>query len=109
MAVRRFSGRRSASLKTWLGQISPSFGIDITPAAGLISPGLKVFGSPQDEDYTILRTRGNMLAQSVTSPSFSEATQVALGIGLCTTEAAAAGAVPLPSIIQSGTDGSSIK
>jgi len=85
----------SKSLKTWLGQAVPAFGTDITSGTGTFSPGLKVFGTPGPTDVTILRTRGSMIA---TGPAVSvgDTVQVALGIGLCTTEAALAGAVPLP-------------
>jgi len=89
-------GRRSApSLKTWLGQTSPVFGTDLTAGAGLFSPGLKAFGGPGDEDVTILRTRGQINAAIVTTDD-TQVFQFFLGMGLCTTEAALAGAVPLP-------------
>jgi len=94
--VRRFSSR-SRSLKTWLGQVSPAFGQDVTGALGTFSAGLKVFGGPNDEDRTILRTRGTMQVKSNAVLASNDVTlQAALGIGLCTTEAALAGAVPLP-------------
>jgi len=94
---RRFSGRRSPSLKTWTGQTAPAFGTDITGPGGTFSPGLKVFGPAQDTDYTVLRTRGNWFAKSDSlSLAIGNQTQIALGIGLCTAEAALAGAVPLP-------------
>jgi len=92
----RFVRRGSPSLKTWLGQISPAFGQDVAAGLGLFSPGLKVFGGPSDEDATILRTRGTMSISSNAPPGQSPLYQVALGVGLCTTEAAAAGAIPLP-------------
>jgi len=98
MAHRRgFVRRTTPSLKTWIGQAAgPAFGTDITAAAGLASPGLKVFGTPGVVDVTILRTRGEIMARGSGSGLFGETYQLALGIGLCTTEAAAAGAVPLP-------------
>jgi len=96
MAHKRFVGRSSPSLKTWLGQGIPVFGSDIAAGDGLFSPGLKSFGGPGDEDVTILRTRGDLIAVSESITPASQVIQLALGIGLCTTEAAAAGAVPLP-------------
>jgi len=90
----RIVRRRTPSLKTWLGQDVPAFGSDVSAGIGLISPGLKAFGSPGTEDVTILRTRGFVTA---TVPQGTlDLVQFALGIGLCTTEAALAGAVPLP-------------
>jgi len=93
--ARRFSGRRTPSLKTWLGQGVPAFGTDVTGPNGTFSAGLKVFGTPDAQDLTILRTRGALVANSDGSLA-AETYQIALGIGLCTTEAALAGAVPLP-------------
>jgi len=95
MARRIVRVGRSKSLKTWLGQGSPAFGTDLTGAPGAFSPGLKVFGTPDSFDVTILRTRGEISANSV-NDSGGNVYQLALGIGLCTTEAALAGAVPLP-------------
>jgi len=89
-------GRGSRALKTWLGQALPAFGVDITGAPGTFSPGLKVFGTPGSEDVTILRTRGEWSAVIQGIAAGGEDYQIALGIGLCTTEAALAGAVPLP-------------
>jgi len=93
----RIVRRSTPSLKTWLGQNLPAFGTDVTPAAGTFSPGLKVFGGPGTEDVTILRTRG-FLSSASQATTFAPGIQlsIALGIGLCTTEAALAGAVPLP-------------
>jgi len=99
MARRTFvTGRKSKSLKTWLGQAIPAFGTDLTAPGGAISAGLKAFGTPIGVDVTVLRTRGQLTATvgSGVSASSEEVYQIALGIGLCTTEAAAAGAVPLP-------------
>jgi len=87
--------RRVPSLKTWIGQSSPVFGTDVTAAAGLFSPGLKAFGGPDSVDKTILRTRGE-IGVAITSAISDEVYQFAFGVGLCTTEAALAGAVPLP-------------
>jgi len=93
---RGFSGRRTPSLKTWLGQLLPAFGTDVADATpGGFSPGLKVFGTPDVVDVTILRTRGRISAIT-TSAGGSADYMLALGIGLCTTEASLAGAVPLP-------------
>jgi len=90
----RIVRRRTPSLKTWLGQDIPAFGSDVSAGIGLISPGLKAFGTPGSEDVTILRTRGVLSA--VVLMGTLDLVQIALGIGLCTTEAALAGAVPLP-------------
>jgi len=90
-------GRGSRPLKTWLGQTAPAFGIDVTSASsGGFSAGLKVFGGPNDTDATVLRTRGQLQAVSELHAEGPKALSIALGIGLCTNEAALAGAVPLP-------------
>jgi len=94
--ARRFTGRRTPSLKTWLGQTSPAFGVDIPGPAGTFSPGLKVFGTPNNVDVTILRTRGEFSVAFDGALPLGELYQIALGVGLCTTEASLAGAVPLP-------------
>jgi len=96
MARSRIVRRGSPSLKTWSGQSSPAFGQDLSGTAGLFSPGLKAFGTPNDEDLTILRTRGTWQVRSDDSDLTTETYQVALGVGLCTEEAALAGAIPLP-------------
>jgi len=93
MAVKRFV-RRSTSLKTWVGQSSPVIGSDVTAGSGGFSPGLKAFGGAGSEDATILRTRGAVGAWA--NNTALDGLQLAVGFGLCTTEAAAAGAVPLP-------------
>jgi len=93
---RRIVPRSSRALRTWAGQPFPTFGVDIVPAAGLISPGLKAFGGILGTDVTILRTRGLLSAHSDSTLATPLALQIALGIGLCTEEAALAGAVPLP-------------
>jgi len=96
-ARRTFRSRSgSPSLKTWLGQVLPAFGTDVAGAAGTFSPGLKVFGGPSTVDATVLRTRGTWQIRSAVDTLSVEVFQVALGVGLCTTEAALAGAVPLP-------------
>ena len=93
--VRRFP--RAPALKTWAGQGTFSaFGSDLAGGAVSISSGLKVFGTPGTEDITILRTRGQFGAVSSLETLGTNQVQVAVGLGLCTIEAAAAGAVPLP-------------
>jgi len=82
-------------MKTWLGQLFPTFGSDVAGVTGTFSPGLKSFGGPDADDYTILRSRGEFACAS-SGGSTGDLFLVALGFGLCTTEAAAAGAVPLP-------------
>jgi len=94
--ARRIVRTGSRSLKTWIGQDLPSFGSDVSAGTGAFSPGLKSFGSPSDEDVTILRTRGNLAVTTGSVTPGNDCLQIALGIGLCTTEAALAGAVPLP-------------
>jgi len=89
-------GRRTPSLKTWIASIPVINGTDTTGAAGVNSPGLKIFGTPGSEDQTILRTRGCWTANSGIGATVGQGLIVAFGVGLCTTEAAAAGAVPLP-------------
>ena len=99
MARRHFrSGRSTLSLKTWTGQVSPVFGADTLPAGTGpdFSPGLISLGDPGSEDVTILRTRGEVTVQSAEVLGEGENVQIAVGLGLCTTEAALAGAVPLP-------------
>jgi len=92
---RSFTRRSTPALKTWRGQATPGFGTDVSGVLGAFSPGLKVFGTPFPEDETVLRTRG-LLAATSGSLNFGDLVLLALGIGLCTTEAALAGAVPLP-------------
>jgi len=89
-------GRGNRSLKTWLGQAAPAFGQDLTPVSGAFSPGLKVFGAPDPTDFTVLRTRGVFQAALAEGEAVGSNIMLALGIGLCTTEASLAGAVPLP-------------
>jgi len=88
--------RRAPSLKTWLGQDIPAQVSDLSSLSGTFSPGNKFLGAPFGSDVTILRTRGSV-GISMTGPlAATESYSIAVGIGLCTTEAAAAGAVPLP-------------
>jgi len=95
---RRFAPRRSSSMKTWFGQTVPAIGVDITPASLAFSAGNKFFGTPFQTDVTILRTRGSavFLQDASAGGTIGDTLAVAVGIGLVTAEAAAAGAVPLP-------------
>ena len=88
--------RRTPSLKTWSGQEVPLFGNDSTGTSGLFSNGLVSFGTASDLDSTILRTRGEMMCNVSTAQGANDNYQYAVGLGLCTEEAAAAVAVPLP-------------
>jgi len=95
--ARRIAVRRARSLKTWVGQqLVPIFGSDIIPVAGTLSGGTKISGGPGSEDVTILRTRGLVHVSSDSSLGTPVGVDMAIGMGLVTTEAAAAGAVPLP-------------
>jgi len=96
---RRFgSAGRSRSMKTWIGQITPIVGSDLTPGASGISGGTKSFGAPFEEDATILRTRGSLVVGILEDGAATgeDIVSFAVGIGLVTAEAALAGAMPLP-------------
>jgi len=95
--ARRFRQRSAPSLKTW-EQSSPSIsGQDLTAVGGSNSAGLKALGSPIDRDVTVLRTHAVVAISSVdTGIGAGDNLLVAFGIGICTTEAALVGAVPLP-------------
>jgi len=98
MARRFVRAQRAPGFKTWIGQGSPAFGSDLTAGSGLFSAGNKFTGGPSGEDVTILRTRGSMIFNTEASAAIlvNGNYSIAVGIGLTTTEAAVAGAVPLP-------------